>query len=187
MSDDRLIEAYLLLEEIQRGPAARQDGGLACSGQVPVVLQLEAEWIISRMSLMPDKLRDIRNICLRWTTSKHNGLQMYEKVTGRAYTRQEKFRLAGEIDVVKASACPFVSIKDGCMLPVQPLRCLLIPKSMRSKMAHLQEFTSTHLPNLCEYGFLPTLIASKLDRPQLKALIQEGRVPDAALAMSQIP
>lgn len=186
MPSDNLTTAYLLLEEIQRGLAGEAGQSVvACTGQVPVVLQLEAEWMISWMALMPDKLRDIRDICLRWTTSRHNGLQMYEKVTGRAYTRQEKFRLAGEIDVIKASACPFM--RNGCMLSAQPLRCLLVPPSMRSKMASLQELARTHLPNLSEYGFLPTLIASKLDRPQLKALIREGRVPDAALAMSQIP
>lgn len=182
---DNHMQAYLLMEEIQRG-LAEHEGGLSCSGTVPVVLQLEAEHIASWFALKHDRAQELVAICLEWITARRDGLQMYEKIIGRAYTQEEKHHLDKEIRAIRLGGCPFLR-ENGCILPIRPIKCWQIPLEIQSRIISLETSARTLMPHLNEYGVLPTLLAAKLNRPQLTALINEGRVPDAVLALSHTP
>jgi len=179
VTQDSLAEAYLLYAEIQR---ASDGHGGSCSGQVPVVLQYEAECL---MVMNISKLQEIRELSLRWLATKRDGL-IYEQIIGRPYTREEKRRLAADTENIRHSPCPM--LVDGiCILNTKPVSCLVVPQAIQSRIASLEALAESK--SLCphQYGPLPSFIAAKLDKQELISLVKEGVVPDAALALSHIP
>jgi hypothetical protein len=148
-----------------------------CPGRVPVVLRIEAECLIANNVAV---LTNAREASLRWLISKHDGIQMYEGITNRPYTREEKARLAGETEIIRTATCPY-SENNTCILHTKPLRCLC--SDVSSHESRLRQVS----PLVPDYGPLPTYIVAKLDKSELLSLIQSGEVPDAVLALSRTP
>ena len=150
---------------------------------MPVVLQYEAECL---MVMNVSVLAVMREVSLAWATTKRDGLEMYERITGRPYTREEKRRLAAETENIRQSPCPM--LKDNkCILRTKPVGCLAVPQGIRSRIASLGAVAESKSSCPHQYGPLPSFIAAKLNRQELVSLVQEGVVPDAALALSRIP
>ena len=103
---------------------------------------------------------------MSWLTRPIAGVRMYERVRGRAYSPVEKAHIYREKQAVRASGCPF---KDGfgCALgTAMPVRCQLGIDSVAG-----------------EKGFLPTLLAVRLDKAWVAAMIDSGEIANAKVAM----
>jgi hypothetical protein len=79
---------------------------------------------------------------MEWLVTKHPGLNLYEGIHGRAYTKTERDAIAVETGAVCGLTCPLYTEKGGCL--IGGLGC---------NYNHSNEMGK--LP----YGWLPTLLA----------------------------
>ena len=130
---------------------------------VPVVSDQLAERIVQGW---PEELRGraIR-LAIEWLTTRHPGLSLYEGISGRPYSREEKDRIAVETAAVAALPCPFHS-EGGCAIG-----------SLGPDFNRVEETAKA------PYGWLPTLVARWCDRDGYRGLVRARAVADAKVAL----
>ena len=154
------------------------------SSTTPEALIDEARCIITDLTV---NHKEILRRSLDWLIAPVKESIMMEGIRGRAYTAIEKDTLAVQRDVVRRIPCSFYLPDGQCLLATtRPLSCR-VTKEEYANMAGNLALKLRRLGSTTEWGFLPALIAAELDRQNLIALIQEGRVADAKIALVKRP
>lgn len=155
-----------------------------CDGtSTPEALIVEAKYALTDITL---NRKDILRRSLDWL-AKPVPVQMHERIMGRVYTTEEKSRLASERVVAQRLPCPYLATNGRCLLGMtRPLSC----RVSRDQYADYAGNLALKLkPFGCDirWGFLPALLAIELDKQAVIALIQEGKVADAKIALVNRP
>ena len=124
---------------------------------VPVISRAVVYWLLRRI---PEEQRKALMVkAMEWLTQRHEGLEIYAGICGRAYTDEEKRAIAQETGVVAELPCPFVANGAGCVLGPLPTR------------------------GRPPFGWLPTLMAAAGARPLMRELARQGAIADAKIAL----
>lgn len=115
--------------------------------------------------LLPTQRTAILVSTLAWLIERHDGLQMFEGITGRPYTNEEKKQIAFDQSAVESLPCPY---HEG-------EKCLI--GGLGPKFTYAQEYDKG------PYGWLPTLVARALDIVTFRELCKRHFIADAKIAL----
>ncbi len=136
--------------------------------QVPAISEELAHRFIQRLS--EDEKWPALMLALAWLVERHEGLQLYEGITGRPYTVEEKDRIGAETGYVAAAICPYFVGPEECRV-----RRLCSDPPVEADRLRQRFF------------WLPTAVARSLAKEQFHTLVADGHVADAKVAILTRP